>query len=212
MESLTFSLKDVQKAKCNLESRLNEKRRTRKNIENVLETVNSKLTQIKNIHTKMTETLKIAQHKVAQTQAHSDSMEKSNGEKRQALQSVNQQIKHLQDSRTNEIHKFEEELSKMAKQMVNSKDAYTDKKLLQKIAEKKTEYQQLLQKSHKLEQEKVNMSQRYQELEQKSTPEIVDEDIDRQAVMDVFTEEHNDNVKYLVKLKEEIKVTRNNQG
>ncbi|XP_060597277.1 uncharacterized protein LOC132751159 [Ruditapes philippinarum] len=212
MESLTLSLKDVQKAKCNLESRLNEKRRSRKNIENVLETVNSKLTQIKNIHTKMTETLKIAQHKVAQTQAQSDSMEKSNGEKRQALQSVNQQIKHLQDSRTNEIHKFEEELSKMAKQMVNSKDAYTDKNLLVKIAGRKSEYEQLLQKSRKLEQEKVNMSQRYQELEQKSTPEIVDEDIDRQAVMDVFTEEHNDNVKNLVKLKEELKVTRNNQG
>ncbi|XP_060557562.1 uncharacterized protein LOC132717971 [Ruditapes philippinarum] len=122
-------------------------------------------------------------------------MEKSNGEKRQALQSVNQQIKHLQDSRTNEIQKFEEELSKMAKQMVNSKDAYTDKNLLAKIAGRKSEYEQLLQKSRKLEEEKVNMSQRYQELEQKSTPEIVDEDIDRQAVMDVFTEEHNDNVK-----------------
>jgi hypothetical protein len=35
----------------------------------------------------------------------------------------------------------------------------------------------------KLEEEKVSMSQCYQELEQKSTPEIVDEDIDRQAVM-----------------------------
>lgn len=209
MEPLTFSLQDVQKAKCNLESRLNEKRRTRKNIESVLESVNSKLTKIRNIHTKKTEALKIAQHKVAQTQAQSNSMEKSNGEKRHALQTINQQIKHIQDGRTNDIHKFEAELSKMAKQMVHAKEAYTDKNLTEKIAERKAEYDQLLQKSNKLEEEKASIVQHYQKLEQKYTPGKVHEDIDRQAVLDVFTEEHTDKIKHLEKLKKEITDSRN---
>ncbi|XP_053404746.1 uncharacterized protein LOC123553857 [Mercenaria mercenaria] len=209
MESLTLSLKEVQKAKGSLECRLNEKRQRRRNIESVLETVNSKLSQVRDIHTKMTETMKIAQHKVAQTQAQSDSMESSNEEKRHTLQSINQQIKDLQDQKTSDMHTFEDELSKMAKQMKNAKDFYTEEKLLEKISESKHVTSQQLQKSNQLDEEIASVTLYLAKLKEQSTSEDTNDNMDKQAVLDIFKREQNDMVKYLENLKAEIESTRN---
>ncbi|KAK3586546.1 hypothetical protein CHS0354_022678 [Potamilus streckersoni] len=129
LECLLHSLKEVQHEKTCLEHKLNEKRSKRQELESSVQGVNTKLMQVKDVHCKMLETMKVAQHKVEETQSQADSLDEANQSKRKSLKDLNNKIEAEKQKQAEEVSKFEEELSAITDQLRQAKKYYTDHNL-----------------------------------------------------------------------------------
>ncbi|CAC5418356.1 unnamed protein product [Mytilus coruscus] len=129
VETLLASLKEIQQEKSYLEQKLNERRNRRRQLEQELESVNGKYLQIKDVHTKMNETLKVAQHKVSQTQSLADSLDDRNEYYKKSIEDLNQKLNVEKKGQMEEVTQFEENLSLVSDNLCSARTVFTDENL-----------------------------------------------------------------------------------
>lgn len=85
--------------------------------------------QVKDIHTKMNETLKVALHKVAQTQSLANSLDGNNLSFKKGIVDLNQQIDAERKKQMEEVIQFEDNLADVSNQMLSARNIYSDENL-----------------------------------------------------------------------------------
>ena len=126
IELLFNTARDLQKERQVLEQRLKERRSRRTQLESSLERLRTKYHQVKDVNTKMTETLKVAQYKVMETQNQLRLLEETNIQKRASLSELNAQLKMEKESQHRAREDFEHKLARMAEMLIDAKNAHTD--------------------------------------------------------------------------------------
>ncbi|XP_078612387.1 uncharacterized protein LOC144882459 [Branchiostoma floridae x Branchiostoma japonicum] len=113
VEDLLSSVRELQKEKSLLEHELAEAKRRTKETENKLDEVSQQHRQISVLYNKMVETLKIAKHKVDQSQQMADNQEQVNQEKRASLTELNSSIEQEVQRQRQYSREFESQLDEL---------------------------------------------------------------------------------------------------
>ncbi|XP_035693774.1 inner centromere protein-like [Branchiostoma floridae] len=113
VEDLLSSVRELQKEKSLLEHELAEAKRRTKETENKLDEVSQQHRQISVLYNKMVETLKIAKHKVDQSQQMADNQEQVNQDKRASLTELNSSIEQEVQRQRQYSREFESQLDEL---------------------------------------------------------------------------------------------------
>ncbi|XP_078694748.1 synaptonemal complex central element protein 1-like isoform X3 [Branchiostoma floridae x Branchiostoma belcheri] len=113
VEDLLVSVRELQKEKSFLEQELAESKRRTKETEKKLDEVSQQHRQISVLYNKMVETLKIAKHKVDQSQQMADKQEQVNQEKRNSLTELNSSIEREVQRQRQYSREFEGQLDEL---------------------------------------------------------------------------------------------------
>ncbi|XP_025079330.1 centrosomal protein of 135 kDa-like isoform X2 [Pomacea canaliculata] len=134
-ESLIHSLHELQNEKNCLEQRFNEKKTQSENLEKQVEQCNVKLFQAREMYQKMLETQKVAQQKVAQTQAQVDCMHESNKVFSDKIKDLNIKIKEERERASKNVQDFDKHMSALADSLVSARKFYKTEVLQQRVQE-----------------------------------------------------------------------------
>ncbi|CAH1781547.1 unnamed protein product [Owenia fusiformis] len=113
VDSILDTAKNLQQAKSQLEQQLNALRKQRRQLDVTHGQVSSKHAQAMDTNNKMKETLKVAQHKVSQTQSQAESLEQLSANRRSKLQELNDKIDECTKNQDNYIKNYESQLSRL---------------------------------------------------------------------------------------------------
>ncbi|CAH1245738.1 SYCE1 [Branchiostoma lanceolatum] len=113
VEDLLSSVRELQKEKSLLEQELAEAKRRKRETEKKLGEVSQQHRQISVLYNKMVETLKIAKHKVDQSQQMADNQEEVNQEKRACLAELNSSIEKEVQRQRQYSREFENQLDEL---------------------------------------------------------------------------------------------------
>lgn len=112
-----------------LEQKLNERRNRRRLLEQLLENVNVKYLQMKDIHSKMTETLKVAQHKASQTQSLANSLDANNQCFKRSITDLNQKAEKEKKIQMENVAQFEDNLLEVSNAMFVAREIHLEENL-----------------------------------------------------------------------------------
>ena len=101
LDTLVKSVQELQTQKSYLEKTLQEIRNRKRFLEEKVESITARHGQVKDINTKMTETLKVAQHKVSQTHAQMTALENVYRENKAFVQEMTAKI---EEQRRKQLH------------------------------------------------------------------------------------------------------------
>ncbi|XP_074644509.1 uncharacterized protein LOC141901265 [Tubulanus polymorphus] len=120
------SVKELQNERSSLEQKLNSVRQKRRDLESENEHALAKFQQSSDINTKLEEMLKVAHHKVDQIQKQITNAEETIQQKRNAVESLNTQIEEERIRKEQSRKEFEKGCDKMAMQLLEAKQFYTN--------------------------------------------------------------------------------------
>ncbi|XP_052830868.1 uncharacterized protein LOC106867251 isoform X2 [Octopus bimaculoides] len=129
LEALDDTLNELQNEKKFLQTSLDQCKNKRLHLEQILESVNSKHTQISDLHRKLSVTLQVGYHKVAQTQSQILSLEDQIQKQRDNIKNT---LKIFEEQKTNHLDntkELEKQLSDIAQKLRNAKAFYTESNL-----------------------------------------------------------------------------------
>ncbi|XP_021360028.1 uncharacterized protein LOC110454701 [Mizuhopecten yessoensis] len=206
---LRHSLNEVQQERNCLENKLHEERAKRRGLEQELEKIKNKLVQVKDIHTKNTETAKVVHHKVGQIQALANSIEEENQARRNTIAEKNDKIESLKNSQHKEINKFEENLAAIADKLVAARKFYDDDNLSKEISILEERKQQMENKAGDIYQEMMALQSSFEELRlgAENHNDFNDSGIDmdtKKSIRSLFQDEHGRAFSALEKVKADI--------
>ncbi|XP_041483340.1 leucine zipper putative tumor suppressor 2 homolog [Lytechinus variegatus] len=166
MEVLTKSINELQQEKARNEQKLREVRSKRKALTKKFESSAARHNQLEEKISKLNETLKIAQHKVLQSQTELDGQLNSNTMVQAQVQHIEEAIKDTKEQHTKDIEDFEEHLSQMADKFHRSRHFYTDESLLNEIELMKQKAQELDKEVAAVKTESEKKKQHISELQE----------------------------------------------
>ncbi|XP_048744794.1 uncharacterized protein LOC125657912 [Ostrea edulis] len=159
VELLLHSLKEIQQEKNCLESKLAERRSKRRELENLIDIENNKLSQMKEGHEKMQETMKVAQLKEAQTQSLANSIEESNQHMRENIDELNRKLIMEKQRHSDSVGNFEKQLSDIVNHLINARSFYEDSALKKVIGETEFHKTNLQSKAEVCHQDHLDLQQ-----------------------------------------------------
>ncbi|XP_022340481.2 uncharacterized protein LOC111135066 [Crassostrea virginica] len=168
VDLLLHSLKEIQQEKNCLENKLAERRSQRRELENLLDIENNKLTQMKEGHEKLQETMKVAQLKETQTQAMANRLEDSNLQMRKNIGELNQNLSTEKERQLQNLEKFEKELSDIANQLICARQFYDDAFLTKEIGETEFHKSDLQSNVASCHQEQLDLQEKLHKLSESS--------------------------------------------
>ena len=139
VENLFGNLKELQKGRSSLEQNLEELRAKKRGLESALEEASARQAQAKYVNLKMRETLKIAQHKVNQTQQQHASIRVEADAKGKRVSHLNKRIEEERGKQTEEMLQFGEQIADLAERFNSAKNHHSDENLQQHILQTEQE-------------------------------------------------------------------------
>ena len=133
VDILMNTAKGFHQEKAGLEQKLRGLRVKRSSLEKSREILKTKQTQIKEINSKMNETMKVAEHKVMETQAQLEIQQKSVSQKSAKVASLESEISRAKTERMNDTIQFENLLSDLTLKFQDAKSRYKDENMSQEI-------------------------------------------------------------------------------
>ncbi|BFZ00822.1 hypothetical protein BsWGS_03861 [Bradybaena similaris] len=124
MESLFFSLKELQNEKICVEQKLHEVKLKRHSLEQEIGHVTSKCNHVQEKHRRMSEILAVAQQKVDQTMATALSLQADIEQSRPKLDELQNAIEAEKKLQLQKIEEFETSLLKISSQLFSARDFY----------------------------------------------------------------------------------------
>ncbi|XP_072179930.1 uncharacterized protein [Diadema setosum] len=163
-EILSKSITELQQEKDRYEQKLRDMKNKRKVLEKKYETDVLKFKQTDEKRSKMTETVRIAQHKVTQSQSELDSQQTANNQLQAKIRHIEESIQAKDDAQNKELEAYEEKLSDLVDQFQRARHFYTDESLLSEISLMKQKEQELEQETVNVKVESERVSEAFQEL------------------------------------------------
>lgn len=143
VDNLFNSLKDLQQGRSRLEQNLEELRAKKRGLETALEEASARHAQVRDVNIKMKETLKIAQHKVSQTQQQQASIRVEAEVKGNLVSQLNKRIEDERGKQTEETLRFGEKLADLAERFTSARNFHSDENLQQQILQTERETAEL---------------------------------------------------------------------
>ncbi|XP_060078032.1 CAP-Gly domain-containing linker protein 1-like [Ylistrum balloti] len=193
---LRQGLNEVQQERTCLENKLHEQRAKRRGLEQELEKIKNKLSQVKDVHTKKAEISKVLHHKVGQIQALANSIEEDNQSRRKTINEKNNKIESLKEIQLEEIKSFEETLAALADKLVAARKFYDDNNLIKEISVIEERKQQMESQAGNFYQEMMALQSSFEELslESQNKDNFNDSGIDldtRKTIKSLFRDEQD---------------------
>ena len=135
IDNLFGNLKELQKGRLSLEQNLEELRAKKRGLESALEEASARQAQAKYVNLKMRETLKIAQHKVNQTQQQHASIRVEADAKGKRVSQLNKRIEGERGKQTEEMLQFGEQIAELSERFTSAKNYHSDESLQQQISQ-----------------------------------------------------------------------------
>ncbi|XP_070539324.1 synaptonemal complex central element protein 1-like [Ptychodera flava] len=186
LEVIFDSIQELQQAKALNEKKLNEVRNNRRCLESKLDAVSAKHAQASDTNNKMMETLKIAQHKVSQTQSQIDSQEEANQIISGRIKTLNEKVKQEEERQKNEINAFETKLAELAARFLNARHYYLPDSLRNKIDEISKKQRQLKEQVKENEEEADKLSEQMQQMKIDNDSEIEEYEIPPEVQVETY--------------------------
>ena len=139
VDNLFNSLKGLQQGRLRLEQNLEELRAKKRGLETALEEAHAKHAQVRDVSQKMKETLKVAQHKVAQTQQQQASLQVDAKVKANRIAELNKRIEDERGKHTEETLEFNGKLSDLADCFTSARNFHSNENLQRQIQETEKE-------------------------------------------------------------------------
>ncbi|XP_071799108.1 uncharacterized protein [Asterias amurensis] len=140
------SIKDLQQEKLRNERKLSEARARRRSLESKYEAALSKYNAAQETNQKMTDTLKVTQFKVLQSQAAIECQHNANQEVENRIAHIKTAFKNEEARQLEETEKFKEKLAGLAEMFHNGKDFYLDHSLQAETGMVKADQKDITQK------------------------------------------------------------------
>lgn len=83
----------------------------------------------------MNETLKVAQHKVSQTQSLADSLEERNQYFKHSIEDINKKIEAEEKLQNDEVTQFEDSLSEVSEKLFSARTSFSEENLQKSLAQ-----------------------------------------------------------------------------
>ncbi len=132
------TIKRLQQEKSDLENKLAGWRSTRAAIEGTQSALNSQLAQVTHSNNKMKETLKVAQHKVSQSQSQLNAVQENVDMKRMRLTEMNSDIACEKNTHLQNAMMFENQLSDLTVKFIEQRKVFENDSLIQAISSENT--------------------------------------------------------------------------
>ena len=139
VDNLFNSLKGLQQGRLRLEQNLEELRAKKRGLETALEEAHARHAQVRDVNLNMKETLKIAQHKVAQTQQQQASLQVDAKGKANHITELNKRIEDERGKQTEETLEFNEKLAGLADCFTSARNFHSDENLQRQIQDTERE-------------------------------------------------------------------------
>ncbi|XP_064615462.1 uncharacterized protein LOC135479521 [Liolophura sinensis] len=210
VDNLVNNLKELQQEKSCLEQKLNELRDKRRKLESLVATVKTKHAQVSDTNAKMMETLKVAQHKVMQTQTQANSLENSNTEKRATIANLNEKIENEKLLQLEQVQDFEKNLGTISADLNQARHFFTEDNLETEISGASEKIRDIDNKVMVSTSEVDNLSEELQKLSLRQSG-TGDTDIygvsleERRQIWNMLQEENDSSLKCLDNLGNQLK-------
>ncbi|KAJ8030954.1 hypothetical protein HOLleu_27515 [Holothuria leucospilota] len=162
------SILDLQKERGKTEQQLNDAQKKRMSLERKFESVSQKFNQMSEKHCKMLETVKVAQHKVNQSQSQIDSQQVLNQEKQDRITELLRLIEEAKEEEQKDLEEFQDKLSELTDQFRHARHFYTDESLQLETSMLEKRSQEIKTKVTSAKCEVENLQQKLSELEAQS--------------------------------------------
>lgn len=209
IDDLDYTLAELQKEKHSLANQLTECKNKRQGLEKTLEAVHKKHSQLSEVHRKLSETLQVGYHKVAQMQSQAESLENHIQKKRDEIKDITKKYEEQKNSQLNHVKYIEEQLSEITKKMKDAKSFYTKANILKEVEAvetKKIEMEkQILFIEADAETVRMQVKTLLQNLENFKSDAVDDfTESFKDEVLKIFQEESDEYDKHYSQLKKEL--------
>ncbi|KAK2176362.1 hypothetical protein NP493_667g01042 [Ridgeia piscesae] len=195
VDNLFNSLKGLQQGRLRLEQNLEELRAKKRGLETALDEAHAKHAQVRDVNQKMKETLKIAQHKVAQTQQQQASLQVDAKVKANRIAELNKRIEDERGKHTEETLEFNGKLSDLADCFTSARNFHSNGNLQRQIQETEKEtaafdadLAEYLAETEQPQKQLTKSAEEQETAEEKAKEIGIDKD-DQTAVLQMFDDD-----------------------
>ncbi|KAL5456915.1 hypothetical protein EMCRGX_G034142 [Ephydatia muelleri] len=213
VEVIFKSIKELQNERLENEKLLAEEIAKRKEIESTLDAVTLRYSVVSEKHAKISETVRLAEQKVAHAQSCVMKYEQLNQEKREKISELSTDIKREDAKRSSQLAEFEQQLKELADKFRDAKRFYADQSLENHISmceEQKRVKHSEVETQQSEAQELLSKIERLKAAQDTCVTEAVSEEM-WQIVIDQLMEENKAAKRAYELSKEQLLSTQNEQ-